>query len=649
LSGAPGSGPVVLDLQALQATPQRGGEAGRYASRFVESLELYRPDVVGRYLLAPGQPSIAGIEAIVPPAKIAVAGEPGSIPATARVYHALSLSEIDARLDVIWPAVVEHLGLRLSATVFDLTVFKYPHLFLRDDRQRRRYRAQCQILRFADALLTVSETTRSDLIELLDVHPSAVTAVGSGRSDPASGVTVHATGPSRPLPSWRDVVGRAAEVFDRLAAPPRRPWTRPSRLAFVSPFPPVASGVANYSGRLVEAVAARLAQIAPETSLECFADGLDGAARHSAPPDAFEGGQSTRQLPSALSFPAVERAIGGYDRVVSVLGNSQYHAGGLAALRDRRGVVIAHELRLTNLMRFSGQARGAVPARLAATIQQAYGDGAMIELRRGSMAGSDLERLGVMFLRDIVADADLVLVTSHAALRLAQADVGPELASRLGVLPFAIALDDIELALIEAARTSHRDRAANERPLLASFGIVDPAKLPRVVVEAAAILSADREIDLVFVGPVSDDLVTELGALATEVRLNGRITCTGTVDRTAYLEHLGRATVAVQLRAGFGGEASAAAGDCLAAGLPTIVSDTGWLAELPDNAVVKVGGMSRTSAALELAGALQALLDDPARMSLLGAQAAAYAAERTFDAAATTLLDALDLDLPSRR
>ncbi len=79
---------------------------------------------------------------------------------------------------------------------------------------------------------------------------------------------------------------------------------------------------------------------------------------------------------------------------------------------------------------------------------------------------------------------------------------------------------------------------------------------------------------------------------------------TGRVATEAYLAWLDRAEVAVQLRASFSGEASAAVGDCLARGVPLIVSDVGWMGELPDNAAAKVpvevtpGGLAEACARL---------------------------------------------------
>jgi glycosyltransferase involved in cell wall biosynthesis len=243
-------------------------------------------------------------------------------------------------------------------------------------------------------------------------------------------------------------------------------------------------------------------------------------------------------------------------------------------------------------------------------------------------------------LADIVPHADQLLVSSAAARRLAETDVGPEFVGRLGVLPFAMALDEDELEAVAAAR---RGRPESDRPLVGSFGIVDPTKLPHLLVSAVAALRGNTDIQIAFVGPVSDALADRLRTQASELGLGERIHITGRVERSVYLEYLGRATVGVQLRAGFGGEASAAVGDCLAAGLPTIVSNLGWMADLPVGTAVKLDYVSASSASEELAGELADLLDHPDRRARLSERAAAYAADHTFTRAAAALMAALRL------
>ena len=57
-----------------------------------------------------------------------------------------------------------------------------------------------------------------------------------------------------PLPGWDAVADRVAAVYERLLAGPRPPARRRPLVAVVTPLPPAASGVADYSYRLLEAL-----------------------------------------------------------------------------------------------------------------------------------------------------------------------------------------------------------------------------------------------------------------------------------------------------------------------------------------------------------------------------------------------------------
>ena len=98
--------------------------------------------------------------------------------------------------------------------------------------------------------------------------------------------------------------------------------------------------------------------------------------------------------------------------------------------------------------------------------------------------------------------------------------------------------------------------------------------------------------------------------------LDPRIVRAGELSREEYELILATTDVAVQLRDTSNGESSAAVADCLAAGVPTIVTDIGSNSELPDDVVVKV---PRDISDGELALLIASLLGDHDRRSTLSA------------------------------
>ena len=107
---------------------------------------------------------------------------------------------------------------------------------------------------------------------------------------------------------------------------------------------------------------------------------------------------------------------------------------------------------------------------------------------------------------------------------------------------------------------------------------------------------------------------------------------------------LRRADVAVQLRRATNGEVSAAVGDCLRFGLPTIVTALGPAADLPDDVATKVSPEIDPAG---LAAAIRRLTADAEERSALTVGALAYVRDRSFEPAALRLLDAVGLS-PTR-
>jgi glycosyltransferase involved in cell wall biosynthesis len=437
----------------------------------------------------------------------------------------------------------------------------------------------------------------------------------------------------RRVSSWDDVAEETAAVFEDLARRPARPWRKRRRLAVISPFPPLSSGVADYSARLVAALSDRDRETSPAAALEidCFADGLD---RHHVPPAELE----RAGLRDARNFLQVDAVTGGYDQILYVLGNSEVHTGALVALRERPGVVLAHDVRLSGLFVHSTERPGAVPGGIPGAIARAYGGKVPAELGADnsiSRAAQDL--YGLLFIREVAVHSERLLVTSEAAGALATLELGPDLSERLGVLPFVMSrFGETDLRSLEASSLKSK-----LRPLIASFGIVDEAKRPRVLIEALAIATrAGTEADLAVVGPISQENSDKLEQLARQLGIAHLVHLTGAVSRQEYLDWLGRSDVAVQLRERFFGEASGTVSECMSAGLPTVVSRVGWMAELPDTVAAKVAPSCGPS---ELATVLTELLGDENRRRALGQQAKQFVQPRTFAASAAVLFEELGL------
>jgi glycosyltransferase involved in cell wall biosynthesis len=415
-------------------------------------------------------------------------------------------------------------------------------------------------------------------------------------------------------PGWDAVADRTAEAYERELGRPRPAARRRPLVAFVSPLPPAPSGIADYSYRL-------LAALREHCDVDAFADGTSRVDPDLGAPTAPAG---VGVFP-VRSLAARERARGGYDCVVYCIGNSEFHAGALAALRRRSGVVLAHEVRLTDLYAFATDEPGAVPDGYEGALVAMY-DGAVFGNGNGRIGSDEAEAMGVLMVSEIVGLSDRFAVMSEFAAGRVRLDIEAEEAERVVVVPFAM-----HDAVSDPAPAEARG------PLVASFGVVHPIKQNALLVAALpSILERVPAASIAFVGPCSDQARDELVSLAAALDVGDRVTVTGAVDAAEYAGWLDRAAVAVQLRRTANGESSAAVADCLGAGAAVVVTGIGAARELPANAVVAV---SPAIAGRELGAVVADLLVAPARRADLARAGRGLVARSSFEAAAHRLYD----------
>ena len=431
----------------------------------------------------------------------------------------------------------------------------------------------------------------------------------------------------RPRPGWETVGRRAAEVYRRVGAvrsgpssvapsspgtsvatPGRAPWRRRPLVALLTPLPPESGGVAQYSSRLATAMSELV-------DVELFVDG-----------DHPDRAQPPSGLPwhRAKVLPKIDALRGGFDAVIACVGNSEHHGWALRLLRrgDIRATVLAHDVRMTDLYRH-GEARDAVPEGYAHVLGQMYPDATSDWIVDGWVQPQDAEARGVYMAKELIGLSERFLVTSESAADLARAEARPEDRRKVGVSRFAYP-------------PPRRRQPTEVSPgCICTFGVVNRVKQPELLLEAFAMVHRDDpETSLVFVGPADPAERRQLESAAADLGLHGVVTFTGAVDDATYQYWLRAAAVAVQLRAGSNGETSAAVADCIANGIPTIVSAIGASGALPEF-VTKVPTAATPSA---LAGTLRMLLADASRRAAATEAGLQFAGERSIETTARQLV-----------
>ncbi|TSH89109.1 glycosyltransferase family 4 protein [Verticiella sediminum] len=390
-------------------------------------------------------------------------------------------------------------------------------------------------------------------------------------------------------------VAQAAETLGqallRHAAAPRAPAAAPARprLAYVSPLPPAASGIADYSAELLPALA------------EFYE--IDLVPTGPAP-------EPSHAVQHAVRDPAwlLEHADR-YDRVLYHVGNSPFHGEMVGLLRLVPGVVVLHDFYLGHLYGYA-QHSGLVPMALWRALLRSHGYAALREYRAQGEAAV-LARYPANL--EVFGQAQGVIVHSAHARALAERWYGPALPCALDVVPLA---HQSPARLDARAAARRRLGLAEDALLVCSFGYAGAAKLSRELVEAWLGSGVRRGVLALVGGHQFDGPYSQ--ALEARVRAAASVRMTGFATPQVYRDYLAAADIAVQLRTGSRGETSRAVLDAMAHGAALIVNAHGSAAELPPDTVLR---LDEDCAIAQIGAAIRRLADDPAQRAELARRA----------------------------
>ena len=397
------------------------------------------------------------------------------------------------------------------------------------------------------------------------------------------------------------------------------------RVAYFSPLNPQRSGISDYSEELLPHLAAAGAEIS------LFVDGF-------APSNPALAGRfpvfDYRREPERL------RRLSDYDVALYHVGNDhRYHAGIYEAALAHPGVVVLHDFALQNF--FTGLARERGDWRVYLDeLEACHGAAARADaeeaIRRGGTPPAAAAPLSFPLNRRLAHAAEGVVVHSEwARSRLALVAPGVPVAHINLPVPLDAAAGD-EGADDEAAGDAGRARASRA-VRLASFGHVTTEKGIERALAALAALGEGYDFHYTLVGQPEGFDVAEV---VRSCGLAGRVTVTGFVTLAEFKARIRATDIAINLRERTVGETSASVCRIMAAGVPVIVSDVGWFAELPDDAVVKID--TGQAADAQLRALLARLISDEPLRRRIGRNARRHAlAEHAIERSAARYLDFL--------
>jgi len=171
---------VLYDLTGSQSPDHRNRGIGRYVAELAAALAEVAPDRLGGFVVNPDFTLPSGVEPLVASGRLVPADEVAFGPAS--VVHVASPYELSVPLRRLWPEAAERAGARLVVTLYDLIPEVLGGPYLGDADFRSRYRARHDLVRAADAVLAISESTARDGIRVLGLDPGRVHVVGAGVS-----------------------------------------------------------------------------------------------------------------------------------------------------------------------------------------------------------------------------------------------------------------------------------------------------------------------------------------------------------------------------------------------------------------------------------------------------------------------------------
>lgn len=350
-------------------------------------------------------------------------------------------------------------------------------------------------------------------------------------------------------------------------------------LDYVSPLPPVRSGIADYSTDL-------LPHLDPLCDLRVVrVPGQEVGAE-------VEG-----------RWQPLDAELLGQDGRLPLfhMGNNRYHEAVLELALANPGVVVLHDLVMHHLLveRTLGKEAVLEPYQLKLAAEHGWVGAAAAESRRWCELGQ-AAMFELAAHRSLLESQRGVLVHSQwAASRLTREH--PDLAVRH--VPMAMPLPD---RLDPAAGKDLRQRLEipEGAPLLGSFGFQTPIKRTDVVVDALARPELE-DAHLLIAGELSPAL--DVAGRAKELGLSDRVHVTGFLPFEDLEAAIAACDLCANLRYPTAGETSASLLRVLAVGRAAIVSDYAQFAELDDAAVLKVPlGEGEVEALAKAAGDLLA-------------------------------------------
>jgi glycosyltransferase involved in cell wall biosynthesis/SAM-dependent methyltransferase len=340
------------------------------------------------------------------------------------------------------------------------------------------------------------------------------------------------------------------------------------RLAWFSPLPPLASGIADYSYELLPLIAERA-----DVQVVCPRPAGRARRRLRIPPGT-----------SAIT-PESFREGRDADAVFYHLGNNPLHEFVYDAALERPGIAVFHDLVLHHLIHHITREIRPDHDRYEALLRVEYGEAGLrlAHLRERGMA-TEFEKFLFPLTAHVARRAKTIVVHSHEA-RDQMEEVAPGVP--VSVIPHHAGSPPPKVESVTRQAARRRLRLPADAFLVGHMGFVTIPKQPAALVAGFARLAQDRPNALLLVVG-ADHSGGLFQRLIEHHDLEARIRQIGYVDLEMLYLYLKAVDAVINLRYPSAGESSGTVARTLAEGRALIVTNVGSFAEIPEDAALKV-------------------------------------------------------------
>lgn len=372
--------------------------------------------------------------------------------------------------------------------------------------------------------------------------------------------------------TWENVAKKALTAFEELYKNkiPKKSICYKNfvkkKMAFVSPLPPLQTGIADYSAQLLPNLA-----IFYEITLITNQKKID---------DFWLNANFTIQ-----SDEWFVKNSNKFEVIVYQFGNSHYHFFMLQLLYLFPGIVVLHDFFLSGLHQWIDIIAEKGQYLFYQSIYYSHGFPALLELVKTDRR-SIIEKYPCNL--KVLKRALGIIVLSKHTIDLAEYWYGPNITSKF----FLIYPPHLPKKISPLERNEIRKKLKFNKNdfLICSFGFLgDTKQCHRTILACSDPKLSAVNFHLIFIGGNADLEYNQLlYNIINKNNLQKKIKFIGFASPETYVDYLISADIAIQLRTKSRGETSACILNCLSYGIPTIVNNHGSIQELSESVVIKL-------------------------------------------------------------